>query len=81
MLKTAAGLELGLGIGLGVEIEDAIADGLTIAVVLGATDTLAEGLAVPPTQPETAMATITLTSSRWPTRKGSLLDVNAANLT
>jgi hypothetical protein len=70
--KTAAGLELGIRLRLGLAMEDTTADGLTNALVLGATDTLAGGLAVPPTQPETAMATIALTSSGFATRKGNL---------
>ena len=83
MPKTAAVLELGLGIRLrlGLAMEDTNADGLTKALVLGATDTPAGGLAVPPTHPETARATIQLASSRFVARKGSLLDIRIANLT
>jgi hypothetical protein len=63
----------GLELGLRLCVADAIADGPAVSVVLGATGTLAEGLAEPPPQPEMARAPIQITSSGFATRKGSLI--------
>ena len=76
VLKTPFGRGLAVGMGVG----DGTADGLAVRVALGAADTPAEGLAVPPPQPETARATIPLASSRFAARKRGLLDIDIANL-
>jgi hypothetical protein len=80
VLKTPFGRGLALGVGLGLGVADAITDGLAVAVALCAADTLAEGLAVPPPQPEMAMATIPLAKNVFATRTGSTLDLNTVNL-
>jgi hypothetical protein len=68
VLKTPFGRGLATWLGL----VDAIVDGLA-AVEPVAADTPAEGMAVPPPQPDMARPTIPLTSSRFALRMGSLL--------
>jgi len=79
VLKTPFGR--GLALGLALEVADGTADGLAATVALDTVATLAEGLAVPPPQPEIARATIPLTARRFAAREGGLLDVDIANLT